>query len=155
MSWKREVLLQIDARLDLPQPARSRVILEIAADLEDTSRMLMERGHSPEEAREQAIRRFEPRGDALREITTVHAAGLQRFLGRFSGAGRRRWERALLVLLFLFLLLGTRVLLPPRTCSRTRAPGCWRWSRSPSGPCYCPRSSFTTPTSGPARIHAA
>ena len=123
MSWKREVLLQIDARLDLPQPARSRVILEIAADLEDTSRMLMERGHSAEEAREQAVLRFEPRGDALSEITAVHAAGLQRFLGRFSGTARRRWERALLVLVFLFLLLGTRVLLPTPDLFANAGPG--------------------------------
>ncbi|MCL7960630.1 MAG: permease prefix domain 1-containing protein [marine benthic group bacterium] len=123
MSWKRDVLREIDARLDLPQPARSRVILEIAADLEDTSHMLMERGLSPEEAREQAIRRFEPRGEALSEITTVHAAGLQRFLGRFSGAGRRRWERALLLLLFLFLLLGTRVLLPAPDLFKNAGPG--------------------------------
>ena len=123
MSWKRDVLRELDARLDLPQPARSRVILEIAADLEDTSRMLTERGLSIDEAREQATRRFEPSGDALREISAVHAAGFQRFLGRFSGASRRRWERVLLVLLFLFLLLGTRVLLPAPDLFANAGPG--------------------------------
>lgn len=44
------LLKRINDKLDLSQPAKSRIVLEIAADLEDLYRIYRDRGLSEEEA---------------------------------------------------------------------------------------------------------
>jgi len=106
------VLRSLSDRLDLPQPARSRVLIEVAADLADLEALYVERGASLEDARAKAVERLDLCDEAIRELVRVHGSPLRRGLDRLGERGRRRWERLALAALLVFLLAGTRALLP-------------------------------------------
>ena len=50
MTRFRDILLRTSDRLELPQPVKSRILLEISADLEDIYDECVSRGMSGEEA---------------------------------------------------------------------------------------------------------
>jgi hypothetical protein len=92
-----EVLRPLSARLPLPQPARTRVLLEIAADLEDMYRHYRASGLSEEEARLKAVDTFDLSEEALSELVRVHTSFFRRLLDRLSSQAQSRWERGLLL----------------------------------------------------------
>ena len=102
-----EVLRELEGRLDLPQPARSRVLLEIAGDLEALSRHFESRGLPEEEALARALERCDLSDEAISQLVAVHAGGYRRFLERLSAQAQRRWERVLLAVVVAFVLLGS------------------------------------------------
>lgn len=102
-----DVLKQTAARLELPQPAKSRILLEIAGDMEDLYQVCRERGLSREEARREAVARFELSDEALGELVTVHTSRFRRFLDGLSEQGRSRAEQVALGLLVLFVVATT------------------------------------------------
>lgn len=106
------VLRSLSDRLDLPQPARSRVLIEVAADLADLEAAYVQRGASPEEARARAAERLDLSDETIRELVRVHGSRLRRGLDQLGETGRRRGERLALVALLVFLVAGTRALLP-------------------------------------------
>lgn len=93
-----EVLRPLRARLPLPQPARTRVLLEVAADLEDMYRHYRASGLSEEEARVRAVDTFDLSDAALAELVRVHTSFLRRLLDRLSAQAQSRWERGLLLI---------------------------------------------------------
>jgi len=93
-----DVLLPLSARLPLPQPARSRVLLEIAADLEAMYRHYREAGLSEAEARSKAVDAFDLSDQALADLVQVHTSAFRKLLDRLSVQAQSRWERTLLVL---------------------------------------------------------
>jgi hypothetical protein len=125
MKDQRSFLQALAGRLELPQPARSRVLIEVAADLADLEAAYVARGASAEQARKQAVERLDLSDDAIRELVRVHGSPLRRGLDRLSEQGRRRGERLALAALLLFLLLGTRALVPSRSLLTDAGPGFW------------------------------
>jgi hypothetical protein len=93
-----EVLRPLSARLPLPQPARTRVLLEIAADLEDMYRHYRASGLTEEEARLKAVNTFDLSEEALAELVRVHTSLFRRLLDRLSAQAQSRWERGLLLI---------------------------------------------------------
>jgi hypothetical protein len=93
----------IDSRLDLPQPARSRVLLEIAADLRDMYEHYRQQGLSAQEAHQRAVDHCDLSDEVLAELTRLHTSAWRRFMDRFSEQAQSRWERALTVLMLLFV----------------------------------------------------
>ena len=106
-----------DARdkLDLPQPAKSRILLEIASDLEDLYQHYVDEGLPEPEAARRATDRLEASEEALAELVRIHQTPVRRFLDRLSAQARARWEKvALWALLLVFLVLaGPRVIGTP------------------------------------------
>lgn len=102
-----DVIRRIDARLELPQPAKSRILLEVAGDMEDVYRTLRGRGFSRDEARREAVARFELSDEALQDLVAVHTSRFRRFLDGLSEQGRGQVERAALGLLVVFLVATT------------------------------------------------
>lgn len=92
-----EILRDVSDRLDLPQPARSRVILEIAADLRDMEEEFVAGGMDPGQARRAAFERCDLSDEAIAELVRIHAPPYRRFLDRLSVQAKTRWERGLLV----------------------------------------------------------
>jgi hypothetical protein len=92
-----DVLDPLSSRLPLPQPARSRVLLEIAADLEDAYRHYRDAGLPEPEARRRAMEAFELSDQALAELVQVHTSPFRKLLDRLSGQAQSRWERAVLI----------------------------------------------------------
>ncbi len=125
MNGNRALLSSLADRLALPQPARSRVILEVAADLQDLEAHFLRQGLSPDEARRQAAERLDLSDEAIRDLTRLHGSPLRRWLDRFGEQARHRGERLGLAALLLFLLLGTRALLPTRGLLGDAGPGLW------------------------------
>lgn len=107
MSRFAKALSDAASRLTLPEPVRSRVLLEMAADMEDLHRAYMERGLPEEKAREAVLEHFDLSQEALRELAAVHDSPLERSLTSLSGQAHRPWARTLLGLLGLFVALGT------------------------------------------------
>ncbi len=119
------LLHSLAARLDLPQPARARVVIEVAADLADLEALYIERGLGSEEARELALERLDLSDEAIRELVRVHGSPIRRGLDRFSERSRRRGEQLALAALLIFLIGGTRALVPTRTLLTDAGPGLW------------------------------
>ena len=107
MSRFADVLKDINGKLDLPQPEKSHILLEIASDLEDIYRAYRERGLGEEEARRRAEEKLDLSDEALRELVEIHQSGLRKFLGRISEQARSRWERVLLAMAVLLVAAYT------------------------------------------------
>jgi len=96
MSGFEQNLREVAGRLDLPQPGRTRVLLELATDLEDLERTLLGEGMPPEKAHEKALEVLLPETETLTELETLHRPLYQRLVDRFSDPARHRLERLLL-----------------------------------------------------------
>jgi hypothetical protein len=125
MSRFARALADAAQRLTLPEPARSRILLEVAADMEDLHRTYLERGMGEKEAREAVLEHFDLSQEALRGLAAVHDTPLQRSLRGLSGQARRRWARTLLALLGLFVALGAGTLLLQGGLLETASPLAW------------------------------
>jgi hypothetical protein len=101
------VLRRTAARLDLPQPVKSHVLLEMAADLEDLFHAYRQRGLSEEEAEREVRERFDASDDALRELARLHRSTFRRWMDRFSTQAQSRWERIVLGLSLVFVAVVT------------------------------------------------
>ncbi len=94
-----EALRALAAELDLPEPVRSRTLLELRSDLESMAAELERRGVGAEAARERALSALLPGPGAVSELRQVHRPLYQRLVDRFSARGRHTLERGLLVVL--------------------------------------------------------
>ncbi|UCF04495.1 MAG: hypothetical protein JSV33_11220 [bacterium] len=103
MSRFKELLQRMNERLDLPQPEKSRILLEIAADLEDMYELYRGQGIGEEEAVRKAMEKFDVSDEALDELVQIHESSFRRLLSRFSEQARTRWERVLLSVVILFI----------------------------------------------------
>ncbi len=99
-----DILREADTRLDLPRPVRARIVLEMAADLDDLFAHFTAGGLPPEEAEEKARQAFALSDEALAELAAVHVPAWQRLVDQLSLQGRSRLEKAGLLLLLLFIL---------------------------------------------------
>ncbi len=111
MSRFTQSLLDADARLNVPEPARSRILLELAADMEDLHREYLGRGLSADEADREVLEHFDLSDQALIELVQVHDSPLQRSLENLSGPVRGPWSRMLMVILALFVTVASGSLL--------------------------------------------
>jgi hypothetical protein len=108
-------LRRIDSRLHLPQPARSRVILELAGDLDELYRHYRDTGLSEAAAREAALADLDASDEVLTALAEVHASGLRRSMDRMMRQAEAAWARALLLAVLVGVVVVTaRAALTPR-----------------------------------------
>jgi hypothetical protein len=98
MSRFAERLREISEKLDLPQPEKSHILLEIASDLDDMYRFFREEGLGEEAAAKRVEERLDLSDEALRELVEIHESGMRKLLDRISEQARSRWERVLLAM---------------------------------------------------------
>lgn len=111
MSRFSMILSDLDLRLAVPEPARSRVLLEVAADMEGLYRECLERGYSDEDAGKAVEDHFDLSDEALRELIRVHDTPFQRSLETLTGQVRGVWSRLLMAVLALIATVGSGSLL--------------------------------------------
>jgi len=99
------LLASVRERLNLPEPTRSRILLEIADDLGQLYRHHRNDGMSDRDAHRRVEEAMELSSQVLTEIVKVHASPYQRFLDNLSSRTRSRWERGALLLLSLIVCL--------------------------------------------------
>ena len=91
---------------EVPEPTRSRILLELRGDLEDLSASLRADGLDEQEARDRAVGTLLPDPGAVADLAEVHRPLYQRLVDRFSVPTRNRVERALLAGLVVVVLAG-------------------------------------------------
>ncbi len=96
-------LKRIDERLDLPQPERSRIILEIASDMEEMFRFYVARGLDEEEAARKSGEMFDLSDEALSQLVDIHISPFNRFFDKLSQQARTRWEKTMLAAVVLII----------------------------------------------------
>ncbi len=106
MSGFAERLRSIATRLPVPEPARSRILLEMATDMDDLFQHLVEKGMAEPEANRTVVQQFDLSDEALLELARVHASPLSCSLEGLSGQARSPWERVVLGLVALFVIVG-------------------------------------------------
>jgi hypothetical protein len=94
-------------RLNLPQPIKSRVLLELAADMEDLYRHYREQGRPPPLAEEKVVEQFSFSDEALVRLTRVHASPFRRLMDGLSERTLALWERAIFLILTAFVAVLT------------------------------------------------
>ncbi len=98
-------LRKINEGLDLPQPTRSRILLEMAGDLEDLYQHHLSQGLDPDTAARRAEEAFAASDEALRHLARIHRSGAS-LADRLARQVGSPWEKALLVawiLAFIFI----------------------------------------------------
>ncbi len=93
-------------RLDLPQPAKGRILAEIAADLEGLHHHYLEQGLSEEDARSKAAEMADLADETLMQLVEVHQSGITRWLDGLSMQARAGWERGLFIIMVAMLLFS-------------------------------------------------
>jgi hypothetical protein len=96
MSRFAGVLRQVNDGLDLPQPTRSRILLEMAGDLEDLFQHHLSQGFDEAEAARRAEEAFVASDEALKHLARIHESG-GRFTDRVTRQVGSLWEKVLLV----------------------------------------------------------
>jgi len=104
MSRFAGVLKKASDQLDLPQPTRSRILLEMAGDLEDLYEHHRSAGLDEDQAARRAEEAFAASDEALKHLARIHEAngGLTDRVARQAGSW---WEKALLVVWLLAVIL--------------------------------------------------
>lgn len=106
-----DVLKQARERLEVPEPSRTRILLEMASDLEDSYQYHLSQGRDGPEAIRRAEEAFGTSDEALGHLARIHQGSVGGLADRVSGQAGRVWEKVLLVALLAFeVLLAIKVL---------------------------------------------
>ena len=97
MSRFAGVLKRISDGLDLPQPTRSRILLEMAGDLEDLYEHHRATGLSEADAVQRAEEAFVASDEALKHLSRIHGTG-GGFTDRVAVQAGTWWAKVLLVI---------------------------------------------------------
>lgn len=96
MSRFTRTLSETADRLTVPQSVRSRILLEVAADMDDLYKAYMDRGLEGEAAREAVLEHFDLSDEALEDLVRVHNSPIQGVLNGLSGQPGQGWEKTVL-----------------------------------------------------------
>ena len=105
----KTLLMNINNKLELPQPTKSRIILEISADLNDAYHTFQSQGMSEKEAIEAAKQKFDLDKRSLNELVHVHQTSFQRWFDHLSTPAQTWWERIILICLLTFVIISGSV----------------------------------------------
>jgi hypothetical protein len=105
------VLQRAEQSLHAPEPRRSRVLLELAQDLDDLFAELRAGGLTEDEAARRAESLLAPSSEAIDALCRVHAPLHVRLAERFSAGSSYRVERWLLTAASLLALLSAAYVL--------------------------------------------
>ncbi len=99
------LLSNIEKKLDLPQPAKSRILLELAADMGDFYSYLRECGLTENDAVRKVEDRFMFSDEAISELKQVHQTFYDKLVYRLTKQAQARWEKAILLMTFLTITI--------------------------------------------------
>jgi hypothetical protein len=118
------VLRRLEAELVLPEPVRTRALLEIGSDLEEAYYAYRGRGLSDAEAAERAAALLGVNAATAGELSRVHMPRYAAWLSRLAQRPRR-WESVLLTLVTLGALGGGVMALRDAAVLRTGGLALW------------------------------
>lgn len=101
----KTLLININNKLELPQPTKSRIILEISADLNDAYQSYKNQGMDEQEALDAAREKFNLDKQAINDLIQVHQTSFRRWFDHLSTTAQTWWERLILLCLLTFVLI--------------------------------------------------
>lgn len=119
------VLRRVERRLEAPEPERSRILMEMAGDLEDLYRTYRERGLDEAEALRRTEEWLAPSAPALESLQSVHLPAVERLLRRLGGTARGRLELGLVTLVSLAAVGGGVLPVLRAGVLTASSPGLW------------------------------
>jgi hypothetical protein len=119
------VLEQARERLQIPEPARTRILLEMASDLEDSYQHYLGQGCDQDEAARRAEEVFGSSEEALQLLERVYHAGFGGVGERFTQQIGTLWSKVLMVALLAFEILLAYRILSDRTFFVYPSPFLW------------------------------
>lgn len=109
------LLKKINTKLDLPQPAKSRIVLEIAADLEDLFQFYRNQGLDEKAAMKKVYEKFDVTDEALMELAQIHESVFRKWMDKISERAQNRWEHFVMILILISIaLLASKAILSTR-----------------------------------------
>ena len=106
------ILKNINEKLDLPQPTKSRIILEIAADLDDLYNFYRTNGLSEKNACQKTEEKFDLTDEALSELVQIHQSVFRKLMDKLSEQAQTRLERIVLIIVLLSIaVISSKALL--------------------------------------------
>lgn len=100
------VLNEARDQLKIREPSRTRVLLEMASDLEDSYQFHLSQGCDEAEAARRAEEAFGTSEEALKHLTRIHESSLGGMQNRLSGQIGRPWEKLILLAIVAFEILA-------------------------------------------------
>lgn len=97
-----EILEQARSRLQVPEPGRTRILLEMASDLEDSFQFYRSQGMDEDEAVRRAEEAFGTSEEALGLLSKIHESGACGLADRVSGQVGGLGSKILLLFLLVF-----------------------------------------------------
>jgi len=111
MSRFRNVLYRAQQQLDIAEPARSRILLEMANDLEDAYEHYLSQGHDEAEAERLAEESFAVSDQALQHLARIHDKAFRNVGDSLAEHVGGTWQKLLLILILGFeIVLAGRIL---------------------------------------------
>lgn len=104
MEKMRNLIRELNSRIDIPQPQRSDMICEIYYDMKETYDHYTAKGLSSEEAENRTCEKFSFDNASLKELSDLHCSGYCKMLNRFSSSVRRGLDKSIMVITVLFIL---------------------------------------------------
>lgn len=105
MSRFTPLLRKINDTLDLSPAVKSKILLEIAADIEDLYQFYLSEGFTEEEASIKTEEKFNMSDEVLSQLAAVHESLADKFFRKISEQTRTRFERITLFLVLLSIAL--------------------------------------------------
>ena len=103
MSRFAAILKRYNASIDLPQPAKSRIMLELAADMEDCYEAYRSSGLDEAAADVQVREKFDLDDEALAALVDLHQSPMKKWMDRISSQAQTRLERIVLALMLIVI----------------------------------------------------
>ena len=121
----KALLIEINDKLELPQPIKSRIILEIAGDLTDAAHTFQDQGMSESEAIEAAKQKFNLDQHSLKELRYVHQNLYRRWFDHLSTTAQSWWERVILICILVFIIISGGVTIMKVPYVEQASPDVW------------------------------
>jgi len=106
MNQFSDLLKDLNRRIKMPQPEKSRILLEIAADLNDAYAYYRERGLSREDALQKARDKFELSDEAIDQLSRLHDNVFHQWMLNKFGSSQSLCERILFTVFSLFIIVA-------------------------------------------------
>ena len=121
----KTLLININNKLELPQPTKSRIILEISADLNDAYQSLKSQGMGENEAIEAAKQKFNLDKQSLNDLIQVHQTSFRRWFDHLSTQAQSWWERVILICILAFIIISGGVTIMKLPIVEQASPFVW------------------------------
>lgn len=119
------ILRRLERELGIPVPARVRVLRELEYDLEELRRQLVAEGMSPDVARARSLEALVPDAATLGALSRLHTPWYRRVTAHLSQDRLRLYERSVLALLTVVVVLGATIVLLRGDLFRDPSPFLW------------------------------